>query len=266
LEYYDTQVAYNIQKVDSDRLQRAVPSMINPWLETRDEERDALNSVVMSGETGFDVVRDVLERLESEDPDDPVDIVNATSMISHGVDVDTLNFISFFGMPTNGGVHPGVLPCRVVTSRVPSSTCSTRSTSATAHTTRGSTGTTTSRPPCRSDPLERWAEFAVSCTMPGIFAATLLQYYDEQLESSVGRVYLYDSFREAQRAGDIDKDELLEFVKRSYCVTPGQRPEWAEDRTVDLYERKVEREFEDTSGNDVCPDTRRTATRDGSVT
>ena len=246
LEYYDTQIAYNIQKVDSDRLQRAVPSMINPWLETRDEERDALNSVVMSGETGFDVVRNVLERLESEDPDDPVDIVNATSMISHGVDVDTLNFISFFGMPrqTAEYIQAYSRVGRHVTGTVFNlfNPVHVRDRS---HYTRFDRYHDFQDLLVEATPLERWAEFAVSCTMPGIFAATLLQYYDEQLESSVGRVYLYDSFREAQRAGDLNKDELLEFVKRSYCVTSDQRPEWAEDRTVDLYERKVEREFED---------------------
>ncbi len=246
LEYYDTQIAYNIQKVDSDRLQRAVPSMINPWLETRDEERDALNSVVMSGETGFDVVRNVLERLESEDPDDPVDIVNATSMISHGVDVDTLNFISFFGMPrqTAEYIQAYSRVGRHVTGTVFDlfNPVHVRDRS---HYTRFDRYHDFQDLLVEATPLERWAEFAVSCTMPGIFAATLLQYYDEQLESSVGRVYLYDSFREAQRAGDLNKDELLEFVKRSYCVTSDQRPGWAEDRTVDLYERKVEREFED---------------------
>ena len=246
LEYYDTQIAYNIQKVDSDRLQRAVPSMINPWLETRNEERDALNSVVMSGETGFDVVRGVLERLESDDPDDPVDIVNATSMISHGVDVDSLNFISFFGMPrqTAEYIQAYSRVGRHVTGTVFDlfNPVHVRDRS---HYTRFDRYHDFQDLLVEATPLERWAEFAVSCTMPGIFAATLLQYYDEQLESSVGRVYLYDSFREAQRAGDIDKYELLEFVKRSYCVTSDQRPEWAEDRTVDLYEQKVESEFED---------------------
>jgi hypothetical protein len=249
LEYYNTQIAYNIQKVDSDRLQRAVPSMINPWLETRDEERDALNSVVMSGETGFDVVRGVLERLESEDSDDPVDIVNATSMISHGVDVDTLNFISFFGMPrqTAEYIQAYSRVGRHVTGTVFDlfNPVHVRDRS---HYTRFDRYHNFQDLLVEATPLERWAEFAVNCTMPGIFAATLLQYYDEQLESSVGRVYLYDSFREAQRAGDLDKDELLEFVKRSYRVTSDQRPEWAEDRTVDLYERKVEREFEDIWG------------------
>ncbi|WP_269432618.1 helicase-related protein, partial [Haloferax profundi] len=214
--------------------------------ETRDEERDTLTSVVMSGETGFDVVRDVLERLESDDPENPVDIVNATSMISHGVDVDTLNFISFFGMPrqTAEYIQAYSRVGRHVTGTVFDlfNPVHVRDRS---HYTRFDRYHDFQDLLVEATPLERWAEFAVSCTMPGIFAAILLQYYDEQLESSVGRVYLYDSFREAQRAGDLDKDELLEFVKRSYCVTSDQRPEWAEDRTVDLYERKVEKEFDD---------------------
>jgi len=96
--------------------------------------------------------------------------------------------------------------------------------------------------------------------MPGIFAATLLQYYDEQLESSVGpSMYLYDSFREAQRAGDIDKDETLEFVKRSYCVTPGQAPRGGGSDSRS-HERKVERSLR-TSWERCMSDTRRTATR-----
>lgn len=246
LRYYDTQIAYNIQKVDSDRLQRAVPSMINPWLETREEERDPLASVVMSGETGFDVVREVLERLEDEDPEHPVDIVNATSMISHGVDVDTLNFISFFGMPrqTAEYIQAYSRVGRDVTGTVFDlfNPVHVRDRS---HYTRFDRYHAFQDLLVEATPLERWAEFAVNCTMPGIFAATILQYYDEKLESSAGRVYLYDNFREAQRAGDIDRDELLEFVKRAYCVQPDQRHSWTEEQTVELYAEKIEREFED---------------------
>jgi hypothetical protein len=245
LDYYDTQVAYNIQKVDSDRLQRAVPSMINPWLATREEERHPVNSVVMSGETGFDVVREVLDNLESEDPEEPVDIVNATSMISHGVDVDTLNFISFFGMPrqTAEYIQAYSRVGRDVTGTVFDlfNPVHVRDRS---HYTRFDRYHDFQDLLVEATPLERWAEFAVDCTLPGIFAAILLQYYDEKLESS-GRVYLYDHFREAQREGDIDKEELLNFVKRAYRVTGEDLPSWAEERTVELYEKKVEREFED---------------------
>lgn len=246
LRYYDTQVAYNIQKVDSDRLQRAVPSMINPWLETREEARDPLNSVVMSGETGFDIVREVLERLETDDPEEPVDIVNATSMISHGVDVDTLNFISFFGMPrqTAEYIQAYSRVGRDVTGTVFDlfNPVHVRDRS---HYTRFDRYHDFQDLLVEATPLERWAEFAVNCTLPGIFAGALLQYYDEKLESSAGRVYLYDNFREAQRSGDIDRKELLEFVKRSYCVHEDQRQSWAEDRTVELYGKKIEREFDD---------------------
>jgi len=72
--------------------------MINPWLETHEkDERDALKPVVMSGETGsmslnvWNVLNRRTRRPRGHSERDEYDL--------HGVDVDTLNFISFFGMP-----------------------------------------------------------------------------------------------------------------------------------------------------------------------
>src|SRR5207237_8273156 len=54
----------------------------------------------LTGETTTDQVQRSLELLERSNPNTfQTDAVLATSMISHGVDVDRLNAMIFFGMP-----------------------------------------------------------------------------------------------------------------------------------------------------------------------
>jgi hypothetical protein len=61
-----------------------------------------IKSVTLTGATPFDDVRDALERLES-DCDRPfeerIHFIAASSMLSHGVDVDRLNVMVMLGLP-----------------------------------------------------------------------------------------------------------------------------------------------------------------------
>lgn len=60
-----------------------------------------INVEQLTGQTDFDEVRAVLERLErpEEDFDDRVHVVAASSMLSHGVDVGRLNTMVMLGLP-----------------------------------------------------------------------------------------------------------------------------------------------------------------------
>jgi len=61
-------------------------------------------SVVLTGGTTSDKITEVMDRIERLDLKEPdfwkrIRSVVATSMISHGIDVERFNFIPFFGMP-----------------------------------------------------------------------------------------------------------------------------------------------------------------------
>jgi hypothetical protein len=247
LDEYDTQISYNISKSNSDMLQRSVKTMINRQMESYGDPYEALVPVSLTGETPMNVVRDALSRLESDDPDRPIDIVIATSMISHGVDVDKFNFISFFGMPRNtaeyiqaysrvGRRHTGTVFLLFDAMRARDR----------SHYTRFEHYHRYQDLLVEATPLERWAEFAVECTLPGIFSGLIIQYYDELLEGKHDeRVYMHDGLQEAARAGDIDREEMLEMVFRCYAVTEEQEREWADSTGMKLYREKIESYFDE---------------------
>lgn len=60
-----------------------------------------VNAESLTGGTGFDQVRDVLERLDRPEPEfaDRIHLIAASSMISHGVDIDRLNVMVMKGLP-----------------------------------------------------------------------------------------------------------------------------------------------------------------------
>ena len=60
-----------------------------------------INVEQLTGQTDFDEVRAILDRLEKpeDDFDDRVHVVAASSMLSHGVDIDRLNAMVMLGLP-----------------------------------------------------------------------------------------------------------------------------------------------------------------------
>jgi len=260
LDEYETQVSYNISKSNSDMLQRSVKTMINMQLESHGDPYRSLVPVSLTGETPMSEVRDALSRLESDNPERPIDIVIATSMISHGVDVNKFNFISFFGMPRNtaeyiqaysrvGRRHTGSVFLLFDAMRARDR----------SHYTRFEHYHRYQDLLVEATPLERWAEFAVECTLPGIFSGLIIQYYDELLEETCdNRVYMHEGLQEAAREGHIDREEMLEMVLRCYAVTENHEREWADTTGMQLYREKIETYFDElwtrSMKNPINPD------------
>jgi hypothetical protein len=83
---------------------------------------ERLNSAMLTGRTPLDEVRGTLERLSSPEPnfDDRIHLIAASSMLSHGVDIDRLNVMVMLGLPLStaefiqttsrvGRAHPGLV-------------------------------------------------------------------------------------------------------------------------------------------------------------
>jgi hypothetical protein len=70
-------------------------------LETQVPVDGRLNTESLTGRTDFEDVRKTLERLEKPEPDfdDRLHVIAASSMMSHGVDVDRLNVMAVLGLP-----------------------------------------------------------------------------------------------------------------------------------------------------------------------
>ena len=243
---YEIQVCYNIAKRTGDLMQRTIQTMVNRQLEARGEPYHALNTVTMTGETEMNQVRNILSRLETAEDDDRVDVVLATSMISHGVDVDRFNFISFYGMPRNTAEYIQSY------SRVGRQTPGTVAVIFNPSFARDRSHYTRFRHYHRyqdllveATPLERWAEFAIEGTFPGIFSAIILQIYDEQLEGEQPkRVYLYEGLVQAIQDKKIRYEDMREMVRRSYAVTEDQSQLWSDRAGLVTYKRKIDKLFE----------------------
>jgi len=245
LEDYKVQIAYNISKNQSDILQRSVKGMINRQLDAYGDPHERLTPVSLTGETDMDEVRGALSRLEADDPDNPIDVVIATSMISHGVDVDKFNFISFFGMPRNTAEYIQAYS-RVGRNSTGSVFVLFDSIKARdrSHYSRFEHYHRYQDLLVESTPLERWAEFAIECTLPGVLLGVIIQYYDRYHEAEFERrVYNLDGFRQALDDGVIEHDELLQFVLEAYDVDDANTGSGS-DIGAQLYHEAIERQFE----------------------
>lgn len=93
LSQYGTTVVYGNTIRDLDAAARS--------LETQVPVEGRLNTADLTGQTPFDEVRATLDRLVDPEPefDDRIHVVTASSMMSHGVDVDRLNVMVVLGLP-----------------------------------------------------------------------------------------------------------------------------------------------------------------------
>lgn len=70
-------------------------------LETQVSVDGSLNTASLTGRTEFEEVRKILQRLEKpeEEFDERLHVISASSMMSHGVDIDRLNVMVMLGLP-----------------------------------------------------------------------------------------------------------------------------------------------------------------------
>jgi len=252
LDDYEVQVSYHYSKDNTDLMMRVLRTMINQHLSDDKDLYSELTGEMLTGETALGDVRSIMRRLLNHDEEEfePVHMLIATSMISHGVDIGRLNFIGFFGLPRQtaeyiqsysrvGREWPGTVFLLHNPIRVRDRSYYSRFQQYQAY----------QDLLVEATPLERWAEFAIECTMPGIFCAALLQYYDFELEddsSQSNRVYLFDGFEEAARNNKIDEDDLFEFVAEAYGINDAEviAAEDSPRSGVELYRKQIKDKFD----------------------
>jgi superfamily II DNA/RNA helicase len=162
---------------------------------------------------------DSFQRLE-DDPsaiDDVKDLVIATSTISHGVDLETLNYMIFFGMPRRtseyiqsssrvGRKYPGIVvdvfhPIRE------------RDRSHYHYFNKYHQYLDRLVEPV---PVNRWAKFSIDRTLPGMFMAMILQHFYSDIYNSAGSPYLTENVKSASSRGILTNDQLNQKIGEIY--------------------------------------------------
>jgi ssDNA-binding Zn-finger/Zn-ribbon topoisomerase 1 len=103
LALYDLSVGYMNKKATGDDVKRRVNEYINPNLKRDTGQTYDLNIETLTGHTSMGDIIKVIERIEAErvgDYSEKLHVLNATSLISHGVDLERINALFMAGMPS----------------------------------------------------------------------------------------------------------------------------------------------------------------------
>lgn len=225
IDLYSTSLYYFLKKSTLDSIGTSIKSNINPGLEKN--SYTPINFAELAGGTSSDEVSSILEKLETYSPTrtDNFNLILATSMISHGVDIDRLNSMIFYGMPRSNAEYIQA------SSRVG----------------RSHTGLIFDffAPYLERDQsyyayfykyheflgqlvepvaINRWSKFSIERTLPGLFMGVLLQIIANKQKTETPSSYYYaDAIRKKISNGELILDDFIPILENSYLR--GLRPD-----------------------------------------
>jgi len=231
LRFHDLSLVYVNRKSTGGNIQYRLDEVVSPLLPR------PLNAQLLTGDNSMADVREVIEQVEREkdesqpDPHEKprLDSIIATSLISHGVDLERLNFMSIVGMPPRmaeyiqassraARSHAGLIMVAFRRQRVRERSQYHYFLPNHRHLDRL----------VEPVPINRFSSFATKRTIPGLLSGLLLNYYSQQLYG-LGKIKraLMDvrSLQEAISQGHISKDEVLNEVRAIIGVDDDRIPE-----------------------------------------
>lgn len=224
LDFYATSLTYFLASQQLDEIRTDIDGDVNGNL--REDQLLPLSIEQLTGSTSTDEVTEALDKLERPaSPGARPDAVLATSMISHGVDVDRFNSMFFYGMPRQNAEYiqassrvgrrlAGVVfvcnhPARERDRSHFTYFCK-------YHEFLGQL--------VEPVAINRWATFSVNRTLPGLFMATLLQLLSNQERAAnPNKFYLLDFVKSRFSDGTLTADDFLPLLERTYLNATGTR-------------------------------------------
>ncbi len=207
---------YNNVKIDGNKVINALDNIISPQLLEEGYKKFEIQK--MTGDETFQTVRQILSQVENNDNVlEGVNLIAATSMISHGVDANRFNTMMFFGMPNNtaeyiqaysrvGRKYPGIVIDIIRPTRE-------RDVSYLKYFDKFHKYKDILVEPV---PINRWASKAVEKTLSGVVAAILMDSYDLKYQYEYGNLYNMKILKKLIEGEIIKKDELINHVKEAY--------------------------------------------------
>lgn len=236
LDAYSTSLTYFLNKRELDSLRTDIEGDLNPNL--RVDGIEPVDVLELTGGVSTDDVERVLARLEQPKTtgERRADAVLATSMVSHGVDVDRLNMMLFYGMPRQTAEYiqassrVGRLRCAVVF--VALHPARERDQShyqyfAKYHEFLGQL--------VEPVAINRWAKFAMGRTMPGLFMAYLLQVVATETPGDPNQYYMLDAIKRKVATGEIVSQQFVSLLEQAYYGTSSTETQALIDARVRRY-------------------------------
>jgi hypothetical protein len=219
IDLYATSLSYFLSGRDLNSIRTDLIGHVFPIFESEGVPVPRIHE--LTGGTTTDEVQRSLETLERASSDQfQSDAVLATSMVSHGVDVDRLNAMIFYGMPRQnaeyiqassrvGRAHVGVIFTCLHPSRE-------RDQSHYGYFVKFHEFLGQLIEPV---PINRWAKFSLNRTAPGLFMAVLLQKFaNESPQDKPDSFYLLDFVRKKISAGELTPDMFIPLLERAYLL------------------------------------------------
>lgn len=231
-DLYKVVLTYHNKKDDANALNRSITNRVSKELE--ENNYPPLGKRKLTGDETFEKVKNVMQEIEQNTFQGTL---IATSLVSHGIDLDQLNTMVFMGMPGNNAEYVQAL------SRVGRRLDSTgivfvlfnpwreRDQS---YYTNFSKFHDLIELVIEGTPINRWAEDALRLTIPGIFCSYL--YNIAASREGMTDIVKPFGFTKHYESGKITKEEITEFIKSAYRVTESPDP----DRFASMINRYVE--------------------------
>lgn len=210
---------YNNVKRDGNNVDGAIKTPVNEELSS--EGIIPFKTRAMTGDESFQDVREVLAEVENNsNVYDGVNLITATSMISHGVDADRFNVMFFYGIPGNmaeyiqaysrtGRKHTSIVVDLIRPTRETDQSYLKNFTS--MHKYKDLL--------VEPVPINRWASKAVDNTLPGIFTGLLLTCYDPEIQYTSGSLFFMKNIKKAIKEHEIAKDTVKDQLYKSFGCT-----------------------------------------------
>lgn len=223
IELYKTSLTYFLNTRELHSIKTDLEGAVNPDLEDKQYQ-----TLIISELTGSVTTSDVamtLERLERKSRDGVPDTVLATNMVSHGVDIDYLNAMIFYGMPPHiaeyiqsssrvGRAHVGLVFMCMHPARERDQ--SHYSYFSKFHEYLGQL--------IEPVAINRWSRFSITRTLPGLFMSMLLQIISQRFDASGGKFTRLDFVKQQIRDGKITQADFVSFLEKAYQVTDKEFP------------------------------------------
>ena len=212
IPYYKNLLTYHNRKQDVHKMSYNILDLVNSYESAYD-----LVSNNLTGDDNLDHIKETINNVVSfqdkEENKDKLSLVSATSIVSHGVDVDTWNVMAFEGMPRNtseyiqalsrvGRKHFGVVFVLYDYMKI-------RDVSFYQNFTEYHEILDDK---VENVPLSRWTKLGFKQTFTSVFCAAVLNYMSDLLEKPI---YTVEEFN-CVFVDDMNKSLLINFIKEAY--------------------------------------------------